>query len=245
LREIESEQNIGYKIDDEDYQFLCKYKWKTNIGGYAYANFNSGSFYMHRMIMDAPKGLEVDHIDGDVTNNQKENLRICTGRNNSCNRKIQGGTSKYKGVYWKKDLEVWEVHINYAPNKVKYLGIFTNEDVAANCYNYWALYYFGEFASRLNDCPFIPVEEWDKHQRGKMTSKYKGVCWVTKDKKWISQIWDGKKNITIGRYDDELEAAQAYINKSKEIYGKDIYFNDVIFKRLEPINNNYDMEVKQ
>ena len=43
---------------------------------------NNKRDYLHRHIMDAPKGCEVDHIDHDRMNNCRNNLRICTHQQN-------------------------------------------------------------------------------------------------------------------------------------------------------------------
>lgn len=43
--------------------------------------------YMHRMIMNTPDGQQVDHIDWDGRNNCKSNLRNCSPKENSANRR--------------------------------------------------------------------------------------------------------------------------------------------------------------
>ena len=47
----------------------------------------------HRIIWEMhhgpiPKGMQIDHIDGDCANNKLENLRLATNRENSCNREV-------------------------------------------------------------------------------------------------------------------------------------------------------------
>lgn len=55
--------------------------------------------YVHRLVYthfvgEIPKGKEIDHIDGDTTNNSVDNIQLLTHRNNMIkyNRKNQGGT---------------------------------------------------------------------------------------------------------------------------------------------------------
>lgn len=85
-------------FDDEDYEELSKYKWFITK---VYASRHSGNktVYMHREIMKTPENMETDHINGDVLDNRRENLRICTRQENARNiRGISSNTSGYKGV---------------------------------------------------------------------------------------------------------------------------------------------------
>jgi hypothetical protein len=156
MKQIPLTQGKFALVDDEDFEYLNQYKWcavtKKRKDG------NEGTFYaithpgirMHRLIMNAPKELEVDHIDGDGLNNQKHNLRNCTRLQNVLNQKIQQTnkkTSKYRGVLWNGKRN-WRVQIQYK-SKVYYLGYFVCEEEAARCWDKKAEELFGEFA-RLN-----------------------------------------------------------------------------------------------
>lgn len=98
--------------------------------------------------MDAPKGKEVDHKDGNGLDNQKSNLRLCTHKQNTRNSISIKGTSIYKGVFWCKDRLKWRAGIknNY---KTINLGYYESEVNAAFAYDKAAIKYFGEYA-RLN-----------------------------------------------------------------------------------------------
>ncbi len=101
---------------------------------------------MHRLIMNAPAGLVVDHIDGNSLNNRKTNLRICTQAQNIHNsRPRRNRSSKYKGVFWNKVNKKWSVSIRKGDKRI-YLGGFDDEIEAALAYDRKAEELFGEFA---------------------------------------------------------------------------------------------------
>lgn len=103
---------------------------------------------MHRMIMNASKGFVVDHINHNGLDNRKANLRLVTNAQNSYNRpcfKKKGSPSQYKGVYWSKRDNKWQVQIS-CKGKVKTIGQFKDEIQAAKAYDKAAKKYHGEFA---------------------------------------------------------------------------------------------------
>lgn len=133
-------------VDDDDYEKLNQYKWHVYKIGYIYARVSKKYTYMHRLIMNAPKGIEVDHINHDKFDNQKSNLRLCTRQQNIHNKKPnKNKTSKYKGVRWHKGNKSWQSKISY-DGKRYYLGYFNTEAEAAHAYNIKATELFGEFA---------------------------------------------------------------------------------------------------
>lgn len=52
------------------------------------------------------------------------------------------------------------------------------------------------------------------------TSKYKGVSWDKNHKKWLSQIKINYQNIYLGLFDCEIEAANKYNQKARELFGE-------------------------
>jgi len=138
-------------VDPEDYEHLTQHKWYAHQDGkkyYAYRTipFTKKRIAMHRQIMHAPKGLIVDHIDGDSLNNRKSNLRPCTRAQNGYNRRpSHKSRSGYKGVYWHKHHGKWHVRITKY-GKTFYLGSFSDPIEAARTYDRKAEELFGEFA---------------------------------------------------------------------------------------------------
>ena len=137
-------------VDAEDYGRLRKYKWCAIYSGrswYAKTFGMDGTVLsMHRMVVDAAKGLIVDHIDHNGLNNRRSNLRLCTRKQNNYNtRPRKGCTSKYKGVSFSKEKNRFRVFINYN-KKQYYIGVFKDEIEAAKAYDKKARELFGEFA---------------------------------------------------------------------------------------------------
>ena len=55
---------------------------------------------------------------------------------------------------------------------------------------------------------------------GNGTSKYKGVYWRSKEKKWSAGIMINQKKIHLGVFNTEEEAARAYDLGAKRLYGE-------------------------
>ena len=153
-------------VDDCDYDRLNRYKWhlsKTRNSKYAkrsqYIAGKGVSIFMHRIIsICLPPDLKTDHANGDGLDNRRANLRFCTVAENAWNQGPYSDTSsKYKGVYWHKDIEKWAATIQVNGKQLS-LGYFEYEEDAATAYDIAALRYHGEYA-RTNDIATQALEE--------------------------------------------------------------------------------------
>lgn len=104
---------------------------------------------MHRMLLQADRGVIVDHINGVKLDNRRDNLRKVSAYENSANSAKKSKKNQYKGVTWSRASKKWvaQVSHNYTYH---YLGMFETEEEAANAYNEKAAELFGDYA-RLND----------------------------------------------------------------------------------------------
>jgi hypothetical protein len=141
-------------VDADMADYLNQWDWSISKDGYAIrmatVNEKRVTIYMHREINKTPAGMETDHINGDRLYNLRSNLRTCSPRENRCNRqKMNGTSSRYKGVSWNKGVQKWIAKIKVNQKGI-HLGVFDSEIEAAKAYNKVAKQVFGEFA-RLND----------------------------------------------------------------------------------------------
>jgi hypothetical protein len=102
--------------------------------GYRQIKVNNVIYPAHRLVWVYHNGsidenMQIDHINGIKDDNKIENLRLVTAQQNCFNRSRLNA----KGYTWNKDVKKWQSSI-YLNGKMKYLGLFSNEQDARNSY---------------------------------------------------------------------------------------------------------------
>ena len=227
---------------------------------------------MHRMIMGRdgiPKGMVVDHINGNGLDNRKENLRVCTHAQNVVNSNVYiNNKSGYKGVRYSKTspdkyklTKCWMAYCAHEFSKGEgYIGMFATKEIAAYARDLKALEVHGHYAVlnfpdgppeevklgylqdqeekaarkqliEENKIRKAEAEERARIRKENKLSKFIGVTIDGRSRFWKAGCCKDGKQVRIGRYDTELEAAKAYdafvIN---ELGGVDAHGN------LKPLN---------
>lgn len=133
-------------VDDVDFDRVQSYGWYFS-GRYVMARSNMKIIYLHKVILNAPKGQQVDHANRDTLDNRRSNLRFCTGSQNSANSSSRRGVSGFRGVFRspKNKLNPWTTCIQ-VQNRRMFIGAFGTADAAAKAYDQKAKEHFGPFA---------------------------------------------------------------------------------------------------
>ncbi len=235
MKEIQLTQGYFTQVDDDDFEWLSQWGWNANVNrGRVYAVRNirdeGGKYvtiYMHRQIMGVSDRLVlVDHHRGNGLNNTRENLRVCTYKQNLMNRGgVPNTTSRFKGVSWDKVYKKWVASISIN-GKRTHFGRHDNEEDCARVFNQQAKKYHGEFAQYNDVTPMFPDKEWTPTVvTSKNTSGFRGVFFERRAQKWIATVQCNGKCFHIGTFSDPLEAAKAYDAKSKELFGASALLN--------------------
>lgn len=151
FRTIPLTRGLEAVVDAADYEALSAFKWhasdrRANGSAYARAKINNKLVYMHRWLLAAPVGAEVDHINRDKLDNRRANLRVCAPEENRRNVGLTcANTVGFKGVRWVRTGRKWGASI-YLDKKHVFLGVYATKEEAARAYDGAAREFWGEFA---------------------------------------------------------------------------------------------------
>lgn len=156
MKEIPLTRGLFALVDDDDFEWLSAFNWHADKNGYAVRNAPHPTVpgkrtieHMHRTVLGLEMGdrTQVDHIDRNRANNQRNNLRKATSGQNKFNTVARvNNTSGYKGVCFFPRTSKWVAKIRI-PGKRINLGYFDTPEAAHQAYKDAALRLHGEFAN--------------------------------------------------------------------------------------------------
>lgn len=144
-------------VDEEDADWVLARSWYPTMPNprnprLVYAKCGKNSKYkrafLHRLIMNAPKGIDVDHRNHNGLDCRRDNLRLATRGLNNANNRRPPGFSGYRGVYFvsRAKSKPWLARVK-SDRKEHYLGLYETAEMAARAYDNGALRFHGEFAT--------------------------------------------------------------------------------------------------
>jgi len=131
-------------VDDDDYEWLNQWNWTAvsthrRNGGYAMRITDGKTLLMHRLILGASEGKEVDHINGNGLDNRRANLRLATRAQGAANRgQFKNNKSGFKGVHFDKHQGKWKLTVS---------AHFDTAEEAAHMYDQLVCVLHGEYAN--------------------------------------------------------------------------------------------------
>lgn len=98
--------------------------------GYTKVKYQGKQYFAHRVIWEMnngpiPEGQEIDHIDGNKSNNCIENLRLANRSQNCANREGWSKSGLPRGLFFERGRIRAQLTVN---GKMIYLGMFSVED---------------------------------------------------------------------------------------------------------------------
>lgn len=109
-------------IDLDDLALVWRKPWYMSFDKYVTSKNDGKSIRLHREIRNAPKGMVIDHINRDPSDNRKENLRCVTEVENALNSERCDNAS---GIWYHRQVGYWCVRVRH-----KSYGLFITKQEA-------------------------------------------------------------------------------------------------------------------
>ncbi|MEO8611310.1 MAG: HNH endonuclease [Chloroflexota bacterium] len=220
--------DVYFLIDDQDLNLVTGYHWRLNASGYVVASVKQDKDWrpicLHRLLLGTKPGYQVDHINHDKLDNRRQNLRWVTPQQNTRNRRLlKSSRTGFIGVSQHGNRFHAYLKVN---NRNKFLGSYETAETAALVRDAYARQIDEEhFVLNFPNQPVTP--EIDAALQAvlnpspkpvKSKSRYRGVCWVRG--RWRAQISVKARDLHLGYFASEMDAAKAYDKAAKQYHGR-------------------------
>lgn len=193
-------------VDETDFEVVSAfqgtwYAFKDRNTFYAQINIRAANgkqkiAKMHRVILDPPTALQVDHKNHNGLDNRRENIRIVTQGENMRNaRNNVEFQSEVDGVRWNAVARAWQAYPQ-VNDKGVHLGYFDEERMA-------------EAAKLMYLETGMRVKRSDLRRTAEFQSKVPGVSWDSNAWAWKAYSSVNGKHVHLGYFDTEIEAEAA------------------------------------
>lgn len=234
-------------VDNIYYKELKKYSWcKSNK--YFSGRVDGKTIYLHRYILSilCKKDITnkvIDHLDNNPSNNQINNLKICTFSENNHNlSKAMNKSSKFMGVSYDENTKKYRTQKNTGKETLN--AYFKNEYHAAHQYNLWC-----KDLNLLNNLNIIDeqyIKDFKPYVNNKIYKSLPKNIWIFQNKYYIkydkyilnnSQLYFTKQNVVYSYQEDKNKIKKSF-SFTKYGYCKAlINCLDIRFKRINYFNN--------
>ena len=115
------------------------YSRPDRVGKRCKISLNGKKYFRSRLVWvmhfgEIPEGIQIDHIDRNVSNDRIENLRLATNSENNINKEMKiSNTSGFRGIYFCKNKNKWLAEIGLNGKQYR-IGRFKTKEEAYQAY---------------------------------------------------------------------------------------------------------------
>lgn len=209
-------------IDTEDLSKVMQFPkaWRSDHKGYVLGTSVVGSrgrkqqyVRLHRIVMECPEGMYVDHINHNPLDNRKENLRVVTAAENNQNyqgAKLNNLSSGVRGVTWSRTFKQWVARVN-RNGKVVYQKHFNDLEEARKEVEVARALLMPMSKEAKAELQKEEIEKfYSKETRNRLVNGPGGICFNKNSQKWVVRFRKGKEVLYEKHFKEFEEAALAY-----------------------------------